>query len=101
MCTPRIYCLSLHDALPILSSSRSPLSVTLLGMLDEYSFLDSLMARARASAWDTGGGLAERAVRFQRVASSRVMSSGPCSLDRKSTRLNSSHMSISYAVLCL
>src|SRR5690242_21523867 len=66
-----IYTLSLHDALPILASINSFLSCVV-------------------------------------VHSSRGLSptyssalSGPFGSDRKSTRLNSSHMSISYAVFCL
>src|SRR5689334_25274784 len=46
-----------------------------------------------------GGGRARRAACGARRASSRER--GPSCLDRKSTRLNSSHSSISYAVFCL
>src|SRR5690242_20756802 len=42
------------------------------------------------------GGIAERKQVFVRNARVRIRE-----LDRKSTRLNSSHMSISYAVFCL
>src|SRR6266487_6951932 len=70
---PEIYTLSLHDALPI-----SP---------------------TRASA-DPGCRAAITACRSRSVSSSR--SWPPDSRrDRKSTRLNSSHPSISYAVFCL
>src|SRR4051812_49971831 len=62
--TTEIYTLSLHDALPILSS-RSIIPVH----------------------------------RNQSVLHQWIMIPG--SQDRKSTRLNSSHMSISYAVFCL
>src|SRR4051812_49858167 len=69
--TTEIYTLSLHDALPI----------------------------CRTRAWARSGG-----------ADGILSGSGPAPaistlaslwLDRKSTRLNSSHMSISYAVFCL
>src|SRR5438477_10308015 len=70
--TTEIYTLSLHDALPIFS-------VAVRGGGD-------LLARETGKDGPAGGGegqgLAEGA-------------------DRKSTRLNSSHMSISYAVFCL
>src|SRR5205814_7332635 len=59
--TPEIYTLSLHDALPIFSTSE------------------------RGEPWQTS-----------------IPSSSACSgRDRKSTRLNSSHLGISYAVFCL
>src|SRR5690606_42016526 len=69
-----IYTLSLHDALPICRSKprRSPRAST-----------TSLAVRS-----------------ISRTAVS-VRSSTSCSLDRKSTRLNSSHVKISYAVFCL
>src|SRR5690242_21884870 len=70
--TTEIYTLSLHDALPIYTSTGSP----------DGSAAASTSSR-RVSA--------DRALICRRKLSS----------DRKSTRLNSSHMSISYAVFCL
>src|SRR2546430_11657723 len=95
MCTPlfffndtattEIYTLSLHDALPI--------------------YLPDLMVRSRAlraasrtmqaGAW----GAVLRDGRVKNAASSRRL--GAAGRDRKSTRLNSSHSQISYAVFCL
>src|SRR5258705_9086192 len=69
--TTEIYTLSLHDALPI-SLSRGR------GELCSRSF----------SGWSTGW-------------ASRAASPTPGCQDRKSTRLNSSHLGISYAVFCL
>src|SRR5947209_20521684 len=69
--TTEIYTLSLHDALPISSDPRRP-------------------ARRR-SAQGSPPGLREGA----------SGGSPHRSLDRKSTRLNSSHANISYAVFCL
>src|SRR5262245_62682597 len=75
--TTQIYTLSLHDALPISPPGRGhPLSP------------DSILRPAPSSA--PGG----------RAAPSPA-SSGSCRRDRKSTRLNSSHLGISYAVFCL
>src|SRR2546426_12831582 len=69
--TTEIYTLSLHDALPISADSRDPMRQPEL----ECVF---------------GIGVLGRAARERR-----------CRIDRKSTRLNSSHLVISYAVFCL
>src|SRR5438874_7783815 len=68
--TTEIYTLSLHDALPISSSS----------ILRDW--INSAAIRSTRHEWT-----------HPRVES--------CALDRKSTRLNSSHVEISYAVFCL
>src|SRR4051812_49799589 len=68
-----IYTLSLHDALPISAPSQSSFK-----SLTCPSFFN----------------------RLSRAIEEHV-SPCPLSVDRKSTRLNSSHMSISYAVFCL
>src|SRR5438874_3257449 len=80
--TTEIYTLSLHDALPILrGSGRSARS--------------SRAARRGVSAGrtDSRRTLGRAFRRHQRVRAARE--------DRKSTRLNSSHVEISYAVFCL
>src|SRR3712207_8326493 len=81
--TTEIYTLSLHDALPIYSLSNS-ISVT-----DVPSNLRQLEQYAR--------GLDIRqpqvSIRAKIILIDRT--------DRKSTRLNSSHANISYAVFCL
>src|SRR5258705_9165544 len=83
--TTEIYTLSLHDALPI-SSRRSD--------ADRFS----RHAADGLRAWI--GTRGKRAWRDPRVG--RVQKPGPAfELDRKSTRLNSSHLGISYAVFCL
>src|SRR5256885_11491098 len=74
--TTEIYTLSLHDALPICPGWR-------------------------CSTWTIR---CCRSIRTTSGASSRRASAGPIrpsSADRKSTRLNSSHLVISYAVFCL
>src|SRR5207253_9244005 len=93
-----LFPLSLHDALPISRYFRTrhsrwvhcpPLSIT----------------KTRISYPNGGGGK-----RFPRSSGRRVrplsaiptrLSPAVCLKDRKSTRLNSSHVAISYAVFCL
>src|SRR5256885_15523631 len=72
--TTEIYTLSLHDALPI-SRGRALTLYT-----DVRIFMQSAIGSDRPNV------------------TSRITST---SLDRKSTRLNSSHLVISYAVFCL
>src|SRR5690349_23462191 len=76
--TTEIYSLSLHDALPICEP-----------MLGLPTFLSSFIARELY-------GQAQRA-----PARRRPPRAGDPRPDRKSTRLNSSHVEISYAVFCL
>src|SRR5438045_5485862 len=73
--TPEIYTLSLHDALPIFVRERKPFA--------------GLKTRRLAVEQDP------RSVAVARLNSKST------SLDRKSTRLNSSHLGISYAVFFL
>src|SRR5690348_2620800 len=73
--TPAIYTLSLHDALPISAATERRLrTAALIGIRTE-----------------------RKASRSTRMLSSTTTAI----IDRKSTRLNSSHPSISYAVFCL
>src|SRR5204863_8143696 len=72
--TTEIYTLSLHDALPIYAGPGA----------------------ARA-----GGGLAALGLHRRHGGGDRVPARLLAGRDRKSTRLNSSHVEISYAVFCL
>src|SRR5690242_20755822 len=74
--TTEIYTLSLHDALPIL-----PVQISCARASGHVSCSPTLRERQGATVEDMDLDWIER--------------------DRKSTRLNSSHMSISYAVFCL
>src|SRR3712207_7701590 len=75
--TTEIYTLSLHDALPIYRAP--PTTISGLGSTDVSFVMTSETPGSRPAV------LAESATRS----------------DRKSTRLNSSHANISYAVFCL
>src|SRR5258705_5168730 len=72
--TTEIYTLSLHDALPI-SFSTLPSSPTVVMTVQPIAFAILIAALP--------------------------MPEPPACTDRKSTRLNSSHLGISYAVFCL
>src|SRR5699024_11882201 len=82
--TSYIYTLSLHDALPISSPQKSRKLHTVFRIdhvVDDFVVIQNgfgdIQPQAAAAAVPVPG------------------------LDRKSTRLNSSHVSISYAVFCL
>src|SRR2546422_8282736 len=76
--TTEIYTLSLHDALPISKASR------------EFALLAVSSIRFGRTCWTT---------RSKPCRGRASCGCGP--RDRKSTRLNSSHGYISYAVFCL
>src|SRR5256885_10058132 len=82
--TTEIYTLSLHDALPISCPKNSGRSRRSFGPFTNGTPNDA--ARADSFAWQRPG---------------RYTTSHGGSLDRKSTRLNSSHLVISYAGFCL
>src|SRR5205807_6437589 len=92
-----IYTLSLHDALPIcMSAEERGHSRTLRVMhLHAETQPASILKTDRWSHTGYGGSL--RAAVFG--ANDGLLSN--FGLDRKSTRLNSSHLVISYAVFCL
>src|SRR5258708_29372389 len=81
--TTEIYTLSLHDALPIYVSGQEARSRMTNAMSPD----------------EIGPHLREVALRCQSLA--RESTDLRASRDRKSTRLNSSHQIISYAVFCL
>src|SRR3712207_7421682 len=80
--TTEIYTLSLHDALPI-CRSRVAAHLPLSSAAAEHPGI----CGARPYLCHNNGAIGHE--------------SGPAALDRKSTRLNSSHANISYAVFCL
>src|SRR5258708_17843739 len=86
--TTEIYTLSLHDALPISRIFRSHSAPSLIASLlpEQRQFLECGTV-----------GVAEQHGVFVRLE----RRPRPIREDRKSTRLNSSHQIISYAVFCL
>src|SRR5258707_12017817 len=82
--TTEIYTLSLHDALPILKTAI-PMGKNVVVIGTQWG--DE--GKGKIVDWLTEH--AQGVVRFQ----------GGHNADRKSTRLNSSHANISYAVFCL
>src|SRR3712207_7972438 len=94
--TTEIYTLSLHDALPILLAGAA---VTFLGRgLGEPAATPS--ALAYGAVLGLVAGLVALAASYVVVEATADEGGGP-ERDRKSTRLNSSHANISYAVFCL
>src|SRR5699024_12350019 len=74
---PEIYTLSLHDALPILAN------------------------RANSQIATNHPALSPAINKFDSIINTNPKIKPIFTIDRKSTRLNSSHVSISYAVFCL
>src|SRR5256886_5523967 len=88
--TTEIYTLSLHDALPIYSRRWNRRAADLrLGNAQLAFRARRNHSRSSAFGNSAGGDIARRRTPVATV------------LDRKSTRLNSSHSQISYAVFCL
>src|SRR5439155_26895812 len=91
-----IYTLSLHDALPIFPRTDQGALSRLRALQDHHP--------GGHSACHLGHGFsARRPDAFDRKAAGGLAHPGQeqCPVDRKSTRLNSSHVAISYAVFCL
>src|SRR5699024_12730612 len=88
--TPALHPLSLHDALPI--------SVEPVHVLPDAAVVAHLVGLLLAGAAVVGGDLQPG---VQKRLQLHPGVDGVIAEDRKSTRLNSSHVSISYAVFCL
>src|SRR5205085_11648712 len=101
LATPDIYTLSLHDALPIwLDVARNAYAIAYGPIMADRD----ARAAVPGLAWSLRTLSAEvtDAEGVTRPAQLRWVSAGwgQATLDRKSTRLNSSHSQISYAVFC-
>src|SRR5438874_9260550 len=94
--TTAIYTLSLHDALPIFDRGGAR-RVDLLRLVARWrQVLDGLGRRARDLDVRRITRVCQGYVVLTRLGRGHVLVG-----DRKSTRLNSSHVEISYAVFCL
>src|SRR3712207_9376374 len=82
--TTEIYTLSLHDALPISMSAALRQGRSAMMLVPEIALTPVFSRRLRAHFGD-----------------SVAIFHSSLTTDRKSTRLNSSHANISYAVFCL
>src|SRR3712207_8731976 len=89
--TTEIYTLSLHDALPISAPSRGP----------ERTADPAGTGTDRTSCRRTASARRSRNASRSSTAVLVRADQPPTARDRKSTRLNSSHANISYAVFCL
>src|SRR3712207_7993143 len=90
--TTEVYTLSLHDALPIW------LDVFVDDVETRWGFIPAAAAAVVARRQELD---AHSLVLLTDVHVKHMRTLGDRSLDRKSTRLNSSHANISYAVFCL
>src|SRR5439155_26523401 len=88
--TPDIYTLSLHDALPIFEASQ-PVPPAEMNEMDEPGHFTQF--------YEEDAFLLDTVAKF--IGGSLEANGGGEGTDRKSTRLNSSHVAISYAVFCL
>src|SRR5205085_9929229 len=98
--TASLYTLSLHDALPILGvvflAERTDLGTTAAVKILRDAWLSPARRRRFADEQRTLARLNHPSI--ARLFDAGVLDDGT---DRKSTRLNSSHSQISYAVFCL
>src|SRR5205814_4061634 len=101
--TTEIYTLSLHDALPIFCPAGQTLTRKQLARKDRAVIYAAQPEVCGACALK--GRCTARSRRFVtrhlHEAALQGMDQRATSEDRKSTRLNSSHLGISYAVFCL
>src|SRR5207248_11166422 len=91
-----IYTLSLHDALPICKRRTVPLPEQVTETIEPYRTNRSALDQRLHSALATLPELHRAALTLRYFEEMDYRS-----IDRKSTRLNSSHRTISYAVFCL
>src|SRR5690606_41824165 len=93
------YSPSLHDALPILTALRDRIAL-LEERLAEQESLHAELAGANIALRDSLY-RAERVLRVREAQMRALQDDLRALKDRKSTRLNSSHVKMSYAVFCL
>src|SRR3712207_7346131 len=94
--TTEIYTLSLHDALPISYYSNKASEMCSYEDLQEF-----YRARFSKENWMVNEVFEDYHYKVKREINTETLTFTERELDRKSTRLNSSHANISYAVFCL
>src|SRR5699024_12365423 len=92
--TPNMSTLSLHDALPI-----SPIKQALRHNFSDFKQTTATLRGPEGCQWDEKQ--THMSLRQYLLEESYELIEAINNKDRKSTRLNSSHVSISYAVFCL
>src|SRR5207245_5943611 len=92
--SPAIYTLSLHDALPIYLRGAVPL-------LQRSGTTGHYRGKMRGDEIESQESFSMKRIRAFITSALALLIAWSDILDRKSTRLNSSHGSISYAVFCL
>src|SRR5207302_9319888 len=99
--TTEIFTLSLHDALPIYNGAILKVTIeTALLSLEEKILACQLALAAGADFVKSSTGFSHRGAIPADISLMRGVVGDKLG-DRKSTRLNSSHVKISYAVFCL
>src|SRR5690606_40890835 len=93
-----IYTLSLHDALPISEELRG---IKTIALVDNADYIRISQNIGVDTLLNTRLIAANNIFRFIRKGEIEAITSLHGVEDRKSTRLNSSHVKISYAVFCL
>src|SRR5207253_11512241 len=93
---PRSTLFSLHDALPILGQWRKGIDAV-AACPNVWAKLGGLGMPRTGFGWEQRG----KPIGSEELAAAMQPVLGYCIEDRKSTRLNSSHVAISYAVFCL
>src|SRR5206468_9316034 len=99
--SPVIYPLSLHDALPIFVSPAAADRLRLSRIADSVCLVCSSAAVMEKGKVVAPGFSYFLVPRFSSLRNRSFLSPLCLAVDRKSTRLNSSHDQISYAVFCL
>src|SRR5699024_12329113 len=90
---PAIYTLSLHDALPICQNGRR--------FKEDGEPMFTLTSQDRHGVAILKSSRTEYGKKVRKDYEDGKIKESRHNIDRKSTRLNSSHVSISYAVFCL